>query len=98
MSATGTRRSIIFPPPAPGIDVRERREADRAEEKAANDPQEAVLLYGHMLTDAAVIQGELGGLMFSGADYRSRLRVVRGAAKRLEDRAAKLLGEDKPNA
>lgn len=89
VSTTGTR------PPVPAADVRETREADRAQEKLVVDPQEAVLLYGHMLTDAAVIQAELGGLMFSGEEYRSRLRVVRGAAKRLEDRAAKLLAEDK---
>ena len=95
MSATGTRRSIIFPPAPPAASVRETREADRAQEKLAADPQEAVLLYGHMLTDVEIIQTELRGLMFAGADYRSRIRVVRGAAKRLEDRAAKLLAEDK---
>jgi hypothetical protein len=94
MSATGTRRSLIFTPQPPAADVRETREADRAAEKIATDPQEAVLLYGHMLTDADVIQAELRGLMFSGADYRSRLRVVRAAARRLEERAAKLLGEN----
>lgn len=41
-----------------------------------------------------ILGAELNGLLFSAADYRSRLRVVRGAAKRLETRAAKLLGED----
>lgn len=95
MSATGTRRSLIFPPAPPAADVREKREADRAQAKVADDPQEAVLLYGHMLTDVETIGAELRGLMFSGGEYRSRLRVVRSAAKRLEDRAAKLLGEDK---
>lgn len=48
-----------------------------------------------MLTDAEILTGELRGLLFSGADYRSRLRVVRSAALRLSDRAAKLLGEEK---
>lgn len=95
MSATGTKRSLIFTPLPPAADVRETREADRAQEKVTDDPQEAVLLYGHMLTDVDVIQAELRGLMFSGGDYRSRLRVARSAAKRLEERAAKLLGEDK---
>lgn len=95
MSATGTKRSLVFTPLPPAADVRETREADRAAEKIADDPQEAVLLYGSMLTDTDVIQAELRGLMYSGTDYRSRLRVVRSAAKRLENRAAKLLGEDK---
>lgn len=102
MSATGTRRSLVFTPaslaPAPpAADVREAREADRLEAKseAVADPQEAVLVYGHMLVDVDIIAGELRGLMFAAGEYRSRLRVVRSAAKRLEDRAARLLGEDK---
>lgn len=94
MSATGTRRSIAFPPVPPIADVRETREADRAQEKSAADPQEAVLLYGHMLTDVEVLAAELRGLMYSAGEYRSRLRVVRSAATRLDQRAAKLLGED----
>lgn len=95
MSATGSKRSLVFTPMPPASDVRETREADHASEKVADDPQEAVLLYGSMLTDTEVIQAELRGLMYSGPEYRSRLRVVRSAARRLENRAAKLLGEDK---
>lgn len=44
MSATGTKRSLVFTPLPPASDVRETREADRAAEKVADDPQEAVLL------------------------------------------------------
>ena len=89
----GSTRSMIFTPPA--VAVRDQLDADRsqAEVVAVADPQQAVLIYGHMLTDCDIVYAELRGLLFSGADYRSRLRVVRSAAKRLEDRAARLLGE-----
>ncbi len=87
----GGARSIVFTPPATA--VREARENDRMQSKAT-DPGEAVLLYGHMLGDVAILDAELRGLLFA-ADYRSSLRVVRGAARRLEERAARLLGEDK---
>ena len=87
----GSTRSIVFTPP-PSM-VREAREADYAHEKVAADPQESVLIYGHMRTDVEIIAGELRGLEFSGGEYRSKLRVARSAALRLADRAAKLLGE-----
>jgi hypothetical protein len=89
----GGSRSMIFTPPTSM--VREQRDADRAAAEIVDDPSEAVLLYGHMLSDIDVISGELRGLLFAGVDYRSKLRVIRGAAKRMEQRAAKLLGEDK---
>ena len=94
---SGGHKSIAFTPPR--ADVRDMLEVDRTKAAAVpdppKDPQESVLLYGHMLTDAEILTGELRGLLFSGADYRSRLRVVRSAALRLSDRAAKLLGEEK---
>jgi hypothetical protein len=58
------------------------------------EPPEQILLLGHMVADIEIMQAELRGLMFAGPDYRSKLRVVRGAAKRISDRCAKLLGED----
>lgn len=89
----GGHKSMIFTPPA--VDVRETREADREAAQIAADPPEGVLLFGHMLTDAEILQGELRGLLFAGSEYRSRLRVIRSAALRLSERAAKLLGEGK---
>jgi hypothetical protein len=91
MKTVSVRSVVVTPPPA---DVREAREADRRLQTAP-DPQEAVLIYGHMITDVEILRGELTGLLFAGADYRSKLRVVRSAAIRLADRAAKLLGEAK---
>lgn len=87
----GSTDSMVFTPP--GAMIREQREADVIQAKAEEDPREEVLLYGQMLTDAQILNHELRRLLFSAADYRSTLRVVRGAAKRLEERAAKLLGE-----
>lgn len=86
----GSTQSIVFTPPAANIG--ERHEADKQAEVFV-DPQEAVLVYGHMLTDVEIIAAELRSLLFAGSDYRSKLRVIRSAAKRLEDRAARLLGE-----
>lgn len=94
---TGSSRSLIFTPPPSQLS--EAREADqvnaRAETPATEkDPQESVLLYGRMLTDIDIIDGELRSLLFSGPDYRSKLRVTRSAAQRLAARAARLLGEE----
>ena len=80
---TGSIKSVVFTPPA--IAVRETRQADLANAKMETDPQEAVLLYGHMLTDVDILAAELRGLLFAGAEYRSRLRVVRSASRRLSE-------------
>jgi hypothetical protein len=87
----GRTHTVHFSPPS--VMVREQREADHIQAEIQADPEEALLLYGHMLADIDIIGSELRGLLFAGQDYRSKLRVVRGAAKRMEQRAAKLLGE-----
>ena len=57
------------------------------------DPQEPIKVYGNMLTDVEIIDSELKTLLFAGDDYMSKLRVIRGASKRLMDRCAALMGE-----
>ncbi len=43
------------------------------------------MIYGNMVTDNKIIEDELKSLLFAGHDYRSKLRVIRGAAKRITD-------------
>ena len=43
------------------------------------------MIYGNMLTDNQIIESELKTLLFAGHDYGSKLRVIRGAAKRIQD-------------
>jgi hypothetical protein len=89
----GAHRSVVFTPPATA--VRETREADHAQAVVEADPADAILLYGHMLADVGIVTGELGTLLFGPIDeYRSKLRVIRSASKRLSERAGKLLGEE----
>jgi hypothetical protein len=52
-----------------------------------------MLLLGHMLYDAELQDERLRELPFDTRNYRGNLRVIRGAAVRMADRCAKLLGE-----
>jgi hypothetical protein len=81
---------MVFSPPTNHL--RESKEAEVVD--ASPDPQEALLLYGRMLSDAEVVRAELGGLLWHEHEYRSRLRVIVSASRRLAERAAKLLGEE----
>lgn len=47
--------------------------------------KEPIMIYGNMLTDNQIIESELKTLLFAGHDYGSKLRVIRGAAKRIQD-------------
>jgi hypothetical protein len=47
-----------------------------------------------MTGDAEIITELMRGLPFAGSEYRSNLRIARGAAVRLAARCSKLLGED----
>lgn len=60
------------------------------------EPEEDLLVLGEMLHDAATMGEMLRELPYSRLDYRGNLRVVRGAAVRMADRCAKLLGETAP--
>ena len=46
------------------------------------EEEDPLLVWGYMLADQEVMRQELTGLPFAGAEYRSKLRVVRRAAKR----------------
>lgn len=84
---------MVFAPVAPAAaDVTEARRME-GEAIAPADPQEAILMYGKMLVDLDIMSSELRTLLFSGSDYRSKLRVLRSASMRMSDRAAKLLGD-----
>lgn len=53
-----------------------------------------VIVYGDMLNDCETIREELKRLMFNANEFHSKLRVIRGAAKRIQD-AVDALGLDK---
>ena len=57
-------------------------------------PKEPVKILGAMVTDCDILTEEIGKLPFAGNDYVSALRVIRGAAKRIQD-AVDALGLDK---
>jgi len=57
------------------------------------EPVEEIKLLGLMASDTLVIAEKLNGLPAAGDGYRGDLRVVVGAARRLVDRAIRLLGE-----
>lgn len=53
-----------------------------------------LIVYGDMLTDVGIIQDELKNLMYNANEFNSKLRVIRGASKRIQD-AVDSLGLDK---
>lgn len=57
------------------------------------EPEEDLLVLGEMLHDVATMGEMLRELPFVRWSYRGNLRVIRGAAVRMADRCAKLLGE-----
>jgi hypothetical protein len=93
MMRTGAAHSMVFtPPPEPRQAAVETSAAPDAPALYA-EPQDGVLLLGEMFRDSKVIEEKLKKLPFAGEAYRGDLRVIRGAAKRIADRCAKLLGE-----
>ncbi len=57
-------------------------------------PEDGVLLFGEMFFDVATIEHTLRTLPFDISGYRGRLRVILAAARRIEERAVKLLGDE----
>jgi hypothetical protein len=91
MSTLNRRSTITFQPSAVRVReaIEEAKKTDRYE-----DPPDHVTLFGHMTGDAEIITELIRGLPFAGAEYRSNLRITRGACKRLAARCTKLLGDD----
>jgi len=58
------------------------------------EPEDGVLLFGEMYSDAHTIQEVLRNLPFNRGGYRGSLRVILAAARRIEAHAEKLLGEE----
>jgi hypothetical protein len=85
----GRRTSIIFQPAA--TQVRQALE-DAKRSDSYEDPPDQVVLFGHMTADTEIISELIRALPFAGSEYRSNLRIARGACKRLAGRCAKLLG------
>lgn len=57
------------------------------------EPEDGLLILGEMLYDVSTMGEKLRELPFSRTAFRGNLRVVRGAAVRIADRCAQLLGE-----
>jgi hypothetical protein len=91
MSTLNRRSTITFQPSS--LRVREAIEEAKKTD-SFEDPPDQVVLYGHMTGDTEIISALIRALPFSGSEYRSNLRIARGACKRLADRCAKLLGEE----
>ena len=82
----GRTHSIVFTPPETPRETIERV-------KLYEEPAEELLLLGLMIEDIALVEKMLRTLPFARDDYRGNLRVIRGAARRMIERTARLLGE-----
>lgn len=91
MSTLNRRTSVIFTPPASPVTqaIEDAQQTDKFD-----DPPDHVTLFGHMTTDTELIGDIIRRLPYAGADYRSNLRIARGACKRLASRCTKLLGDE----
>ncbi len=100
----GKHRSIMFSPPSAQNETEQSPPVSPppvAEQvphvTLYEEPVDGVLVLGEMMRDAQLIEEKLKALPFAGgAGYRGELRVILGAANRLCQRCAKLLGEEKP--
>lgn len=68
---------------------------EKSNVKLFEEPENPVLILGELQHEAVTVQAIAKKLQHSRDKYGADLRIIRAAALRIAERAAKLLGEDK---
>ncbi len=90
----GKHEALIFSPPSAQNEPESVAPEPAPRATLYQEPTEEVLLLGAMLRDVQLMEEKLKRL-FANAGYRGELRVILGAANRVCQCCAKLLGEEK---